>query len=576
VLLLAASMALGCSIGDEQKRVADPISEWSVREGYSLTVKARGLSLPTALAAVPGPQGAPDAPRVFVTELRGEIKVLTNAGQLRSFAKLDTFVPAAEWPNAAGEAGLAGICLEPEHGYVFVTYAYRDKGGVLRNAISRFSADPKTFTGPARDRRDYAALLAADVSSFSHQIGTCAVEGDALYVGVGDGGDPSKSHDPDSLVGKMLRLTLDGAPHPKNPLQGAGRRNAVFATGLRNPFGVALAGGRVFAAENGVAIDRFLEVREGQDHRWDGTDASIAMNALAVFNPTIGPAQMVHAGPARGGIEPGLTDPFLIAASDSQQGPGVVLVDRNAETGMLLKAPTYLAHFEGKDRGQGVVGVALADEGLYFTPILPVGGSGVVLLARYDPPHQHARVVGRSGGPLAARGCLGCHSIDGVGGSVGPMLDTNSLLTRVESHVLDPSYASLVARLDGLTDEALVAGRAARHEVLAAQGDERVRAWLVNRLMNPRFDNPDAAMPNLGIRRAEAEALAETLMSAPYAPTLVDQMKDPRFLTGAAVGLLIALLLGATVFTTRHVRRGPASVPASTGTSAGEAPDAVS
>ncbi len=46
---------------------------------------------------------------------------------------------------------MAGICLDPDHGYVFVTYAYRDEAGILRNGISRFSAQPLTFAGKPQE-----------------------------------------------------------------------------------------------------------------------------------------------------------------------------------------------------------------------------------------------------------------------------------------------------------------------------------------------------------------------------------------------------------------------------------------
>ncbi len=157
---------------------------------------------------------------------------------------------------------MAGICLDPDHGYVFVTYAYRDASGILRNGISRLRAQPHTFAGKAQEQRDIGGFLAGDASALSHQIGNCVVHGGFLYVSIGDGGNPALSAKLESSLGKVLRLTLDGEPAPGNPFaSGPGLAPRVFAFGLRNPFGLAFAGERLFAAENGVALDRVLETR---------------------------------------------------------------------------------------------------------------------------------------------------------------------------------------------------------------------------------------------------------------------------------------------------------------------------
>lgn len=100
------------------------------------------------------------APKFFVTELRGRIKVIANDGSVSDFAFVPTFKPQQEWPDFSGEAGLAGLCLDPQHGFVFVTYAYRDRDGVLRNGLIRFSTTLGTFEGPPK-LDNYSAILRA-------------------------------------------------------------------------------------------------------------------------------------------------------------------------------------------------------------------------------------------------------------------------------------------------------------------------------------------------------------------------------------------------------------------------------
>ena len=65
-------------------------------------------------------------------------------------------------------------------------------------------------------------------------------------------------------------MTLDGKPVSTNPFyldEDIGKaRNFVWAMGLRNPFGLKLVGDRMFVTDNGISIDRFLEVRKGANY----------------------------------------------------------------------------------------------------------------------------------------------------------------------------------------------------------------------------------------------------------------------------------------------------------------------
>ena len=541
-----------------------------MQEGYSLQIVARGFSMPTAIAIVPQPASDPSSPKMFVTELRGTVKTLANDGAVSDFTKVETFQPAAEWPDSAGEGGMAGICLAPEQGYVFVTYTHRDQYGVLRNGISRFAVKPRTFEGAAADRKDYFELFAHDSSAFSHQIGGCVVDGDSLYVSVGDGGDPAASRSLDRMLGKVIRLTLDGEPYPGNPFASSGGiAAAVYAYGLRNPFGFAVVDGRVFSADNGVKIDRFLELRAGTDYQWDGTDGSIAANALAVFAPSICPVHVAYEPENQGGpLQPAPNARFLIAISEGNEGgapPGVLAVEYDRKQNMVVGSPRYVVRFESHSPGQGIVGLALSPEGLFMAPIMPVGPSGVLMRLRYDPDHAHSRIIGRGSGPLELIhnfGCLKCHSLDGVGGTQGPALDKNALKTRVQSRVLDPSYAQLIQRIDAIPDKNIQATSAARKEVIAAEGDQRCLLWVTNRLLFPRFDAPNAQMPQMNLTREQADTIARYLLHERprrnLLPWVMARLSSGSFLAGIGVGLLGTLgLVGVVAMRARRRSRAP-------------------
>src|SRR5690606_15435403 len=92
--------------------------------------------------------------------------------------------------------------------------------------------------------------------------------------------------------------------------------------------------------------------------------------------------------------------------------------------------------------------------------------------------------------------CSNCHSLDGRGGGIGPSLDRFGLNWRLTERLNSKGYEAAVAQLDAREDEPFVSFRQARQEVLSATGRDRTSVWLKYFLLEPRFDNPQAAMPN--------------------------------------------------------------------------------
>lgn len=116
--------------------------DWGIEEDFELSKDTVGYHFPTAIAFVPNPGNGPRDPLYFVTEIRGSVKVITNDRSVYKFADgITNFKPLRELPEQTGESGLAGICLDAAHGYVFVTFTYEDANGVLRNNIARFETE---------------------------------------------------------------------------------------------------------------------------------------------------------------------------------------------------------------------------------------------------------------------------------------------------------------------------------------------------------------------------------------------------------------------------------------------------
>ena len=109
--------------------------------------------------------------------------------------------------------------------------------------------------------------------------------------------------------------------------------------------------------------------------------------------------------------------------------------------------------------------------------------------------------------------------------------------------------------------------REARRQVRQAEGQEKVRLWIMYRLLEPRFDMPEAVMPNLGLSRDDAALIAGLLLEEPKAGGPLDQLRiyltrqipypRQRHLLGfLATGFAIGCLLGgAGALTLAALRR---------------------
>ena len=115
-----------------------------------------------------------------MTELEGRVRVVTNDRTVLTFAESFFHRRPVElsgvYPSL--ELGLAGICLDPEHGYVFVTFVYHDANDVLRNNIVRFTTAPGTFSVSPTSAVDFRGIFERDRSQVSHQVGPCQVATD--------------------------------------------------------------------------------------------------------------------------------------------------------------------------------------------------------------------------------------------------------------------------------------------------------------------------------------------------------------------------------------------------------------
>lgn len=560
-------------------------NKWAVPDGFSIDIDTEGYEYPTAIAFVPNPGADPKDPLYFVTELRGTVKVVTNDRTVHTFAEgfMRTDLHGHDVTSEEGASGLAGVCLDPMQGYVFVTFAYKDENGVLRNNVIRFKTTPGTFSVKPHAQQPFTEVFAPYESGLSHQIGPCQVHDRMLYISVGDGFNFLNSQQLDNPLGKIIRMTLDGKPVPANPfyknndIQKA--RNYIWAYGLRNPFSLKIANGHVMVAENGISVDRFLEVKQGQNYLWSGNDESTATNAAYVFLDSLGPVQMDYY-PDTASFFPARYAHQLYLALSS--GTGVMRLNYGFKNGKLLAVPEYFVkNTEGVRWEDDVVGLAFGPDGLYFAPLSPVrGGKGAVIKVKYDPQNAHnvtleqladSREIALTARNLMNdKGCFGCHRVRGVyeqGGTQGPVLDQGDgpMVDRILKRISSKEYLQSLQALDKRNDPLLNHYEQARDEVAKTKGLNRVRIWMKYHILEPRFDGA-SAMPNQGLTESEAATVTSFLLAydkgRPLDETIAHLLPQPRyryfayaFAVGIVFGLPIWLLLWWLLRLTSRRRR---------------------
>lgn len=287
-----------------------PKRDVSGTEAYTVSPVVGGLDTPWSIAFT-----GPD--RFLVSERPGRIRVVEN-GKLSDTSL--TSVSTVEVNN--GEGGLMGIAVDPDYStnkLVYACYTYRSGEGA--NGVS---ARIIKFTDNGTSAGTQQQVLKIPNSHWHSGCRLAFGPDKFLYVTNGDSSQPDKAQQDDSMSGKILRITSDGAAAPGNPITG----NPMYSKGHRNPQGLAWqpGTGQLFSAEHGPSNtgkgilartggDEVNRIVPGGNYGWPliSHDESRAgmIDPVAMYDPSIAPGGITFYS---GSLLPQFKDKLLVAS----------------------------------------------------------------------------------------------------------------------------------------------------------------------------------------------------------------------------------------------------------------------
>ena len=227
---------------------------------FRLSVVTKGLQNPWDLEFLPDG-------RMLVTERPGRLRIVRD-GVLEPHAV--TGLPAI---GAQRLGGLQDITLHPrfaENRLLYFTYSKTDGKGMIMSALGRGRLDPSLAA-----LTNVQELIAAEPwwNGAGGAASRIVFDRDGLlFWATGSTPDTRESQEPNSLRGKIMRLTDEGRPAPGNPFAGKpGYRPELYSLGHRNQLGLTIhpVSGALWSAEHGPnGGDELNIILPGRNYGW--------------------------------------------------------------------------------------------------------------------------------------------------------------------------------------------------------------------------------------------------------------------------------------------------------------------
>lgn len=217
----------------------------------------------------------PDENRLLIAQQDGRVLVFGGG-------KLATFLDIRDQVIFSGERGLLSIALHPDYPAdrrMFVWYYGTDS----RTRLVEYDIAPDLASASSP-----RTILSVQQPAANHNGGFLDFGPDGyLYLGLGDGGGGNDAYqnarDLDSLLGKMIRIDVDGDyPYEipsDNPYVGQAGRDEIWASGLRNPWRWSFDSGRLYIGDVGQSEREEIDVVDiapvGYDFGWSRFEGTL-------------------------------------------------------------------------------------------------------------------------------------------------------------------------------------------------------------------------------------------------------------------------------------------------------------
>ncbi len=275
--------------------------------------KVTSLSFPWRIAFLPDG-------RMLITEKVGPIWLVTQTGEKTPVAN----APAVLYK---GQGGMLGIYLSPHYATDHSVYlTYSEPGEPSGSSLALAKAKLTLGTGTA-SLDDLKVIWRDGERGNGGQFGAqiaFSPDGKLIYLTVGERQRFTPAQDPNSPLGKVLRLTLDGKPAPGNPMAGkigsptipvtdppadteAAKTAPVVRTytfpgpnltqaetwsmGHRTPYGLAFApNGDLWEVEHGPkGGDELNLIKPGKNYGWPLVSYATNYNGVPIPSPDTRP-----------------------------------------------------------------------------------------------------------------------------------------------------------------------------------------------------------------------------------------------------------------------------------------------
>ncbi|MCC5940413.1 MAG: PQQ-dependent sugar dehydrogenase [Balneolaceae bacterium] len=278
LLLLAA-----CSAPEGPVPLSADVPE---AEGWDMETIIDGLSHPWSVVWLPG-----NSDTLLITERTGQLRMVQN-GEL-----LPDAIGGLPEIFVSGQGGLLDIALHPdfeENRLVYLTYASGDEDA-NRTTVGRGELDGlqlKNFEEIFRvsDDKPKDQHFGSRIQWLPDNTFLLTLADGGNYIRFDGGWIREQAQNPDTHLGKVLRLTENGNPAPDNPfINYENTLPEIWSLGHRNIQGITRdpESGRIWANEHGSrGGDELNLLQAGKNYGWPETTYSLEYHYTRISSET--------------------------------------------------------------------------------------------------------------------------------------------------------------------------------------------------------------------------------------------------------------------------------------------------